>query len=127
MKVRTKVRNVNEFKRKRRHYRSRRKIVGTPERPRLCVFRSLNHIYAQIVDDMNSRTLVSASSIKLGKASPPEGKSKKAFFSTEVGRMIAEAAKEKGITKVAFDRGGYLYHGRVRVLAEEARKNGLEF
>ena len=96
MKVRTKVRNVNEFKRKRRHYRSRRKIVGTPERPRLCVFRSLNHIYAQIVDDSLGQTLAAASSMEKDIRENPESKNKLAAANT-VGKIIGQRAKEKGI------------------------------
>ncbi|NIM18637.1 MAG: 50S ribosomal protein L18 [Candidatus Latescibacteria bacterium] len=115
------------YKRRRRHLRVRRKVVGTPDRPRLCVFRSHRHIYAQIIDDSNGRTLASASSLKLEKMEPEEDASKMMNQACVVGKTIAGLAKEKGITKVAFDRGGYLYHGRVAALANAARKEGLEF
>ena len=95
---------------------------GTPERPRLSVYRSLKHIYAQIIDDISQKTLVSASSKSLKLKA---GGNKKA--SEEVGKSIAKAALEKGIKKVFFDRGKFLYHGRVAVLADAARKEGLEF
>jgi large subunit ribosomal protein L18 len=143
------VRDKNREKREARqsrHARVRRKIFGTAEMPRLCVYRSLNHIYAQIIDDDAGRTLVSSSSLKLelppvqaegGAGEKAEGKSKdkakkrsegvKMRRSRAVGRAIAEAAAAQGIKKVAFDRGGYLYHGRVAALGEEARKTGLEF
>lgn len=111
---------------KRRHLRVRKKVFGTPERPRLNVFRSLNHIYAQIIDDTTGRTLVSASSVEPEfKAKEKTGGNVKA--AALVGRMIAERALAKGIKKVAFDRGGYLYHGRVKALAEGAREGGLDF
>ncbi|MBF0713138.1 50S ribosomal protein L18 [Gemella sp. GH3] len=108
--------------RKKRHARVRVKVEGTSEVPRLNVFRSNKYIYAQIIDDSKSITLAEASSLKLSEVS----KSSVAAAS-EVGKLIAEAAKEKGITKVVFDRGGYLYHGRVQALAEAARENGLVF
>jgi large subunit ribosomal protein L18 len=152
----------------RRHERVRKQVHGTPARPRLCVFRSLNHIYAQIIDDDSGRTIVAASSLKLefpAEAAPapaaaekPEGAEKqekgekgekggkgekgdkgkgkgkqarplsaKMRRSIAVGKAIAEAARAKGITAVAFDRGGYLYHGRVAALAKAAREGGLEF
>ena len=105
------------------HRRLRRKVEGTSERPRLCVFRSLKHIYAQVIDDGKGCTLAAASSGKEGgKASGGNLAGAK-----DVGRLIAERAKAKGIKKVVFDRGGYLYHGRVKALAEAAREAGLEF
>lgn len=133
------MRDVQREKRKarlRRHARVRKLVHGTAERPRLSVFRSLNHIYAQVIDDETGRTLVSASSLKL--TSPPavedggEGKKKKPLSakmlrSVATGKAVAERALEKGITQVTFDRGGYLYHGRVAALAESARKAGLKF
>jgi large subunit ribosomal protein L18 len=174
-----KTKNEKVYKRKRRHRRVRQRVIGTPERPRLCVFKSAKHIYAQIVDDSAGRTLVAASSLKLGplavepapvevkaetkaeikaetrtdepvkgkgkegkgkakdakgKEKEPEKKVKKSWTggkktaaAREVGRLIAEAAKGKGITTVAFDRGGYLYHGRIAALADAARRNGLQF
>jgi len=173
-----KTKNEKVYKRQRRHLRVRQRVIGTPERPRLCVFKSAKHIYAQIVDDTAGRTLVAASSLKLGpltvepaaaevkaeikaetrseeketKGKGKEGKGKekeakgkekekekekkgkktwaggkKTAAAREVGRLIAEAAKEKGISAVAFDRGGYLYHGRIAALADAARRNGLQF
>ena len=111
---------------KRRHMRVRRKVWGTAERPRLCVFRSLNHIYAQVVDDDLGQTLVAASTLDQEIRSEVEGKGKTEVAQL-VGKLVAERAVEKGITKVVFDRGGYKYHGRVKVLAETARKVGLVF
>ncbi len=104
------------------HKRIRRKVHGTAERPRLCVFRSLKHIYAQVVDDAVGRTLAAASSGGEGPANGGNLAGAKA-----VGKLIAERAQAKGIKKVVFDRGGYLYHGRVKALAEAAREAGLEF
>ena len=106
-----------------RHRRVRGKISGTPERPRLNVFRSETNIYAQIIDDVAGKTLVSASSLDkafTGHGSNCEG-------AKQVGQMVAERAKAAGITTVVFDRGGYVYHGRVAALAEGAREGGLEF
>ncbi len=110
----------------RRHRRVRKYVVGTPERPRLSVFRSLRHIYAQVVDDSQGHTLVAASTVD------PEVKAQLADLTkTEqarvVGRTLAERALSQGITRVVFDRGGYEYHGRVEALANAARKGGLEF
>jgi large subunit ribosomal protein L18 len=172
-----KIRNEKVYKRQRRHQRVRQKVVGTPERPRLCVFKSAKHIYANLIDDTAGRTLAAASSLKLAglgvpqpapEAQPdakPETKAeadgggkaaakakgkdkgkdkdkdkdkekkgkkawsggKKAAAAREVGRLIAEAAKAKGITAVRFDRGGYRFHGRIAALAEAARRNGLQF
>ena len=106
-----------------RHKRVRAKISGTPERPRLNVFRSEANIYAQVIDDVNGVTLASASS--LDKAI--EGYGGNIAAATAVGKLVAERAKAKGIDTVVFDRGGYLYHGRVAELAEGAREGGLEF
>ena len=109
-----------------RHKRVRRKITGTTQRPRLCVFRSSNNIYAQIIDDANRVTLTAASSLDAEvKGAVNHGGNKEA--AKMVGEMIAKRAIEKGITEVVFDRGGYLYHGRVKELAEGARENGLKF
>jgi len=117
-------RSIDKDARRRRiHVRIRRKVKGTPERPRLAVFRSLKHIYAQIIDDRAGRTLVSASSNEKG---APAGGGNIAG-AREVGRLVAERAREKGITRVVFDRGGYLYHGRIKALADAAREAGLEF
>ena len=106
-----------------RHKRVRSKISGTPERPRLNVFRSGTNIYAQIIDDVAGATLVSASSLEKGF----EGRGNNCEAAAKVGEAIAQRAKDKGIDTVVFDRGGYLYHGRVKALAEGARKAGLEF
>jgi len=179
MKVKTKIKNEKSYKRERRHLRVRQRVVGTPDKPRLCVFKSSKHIYAQIVDDTTGRTLLSVSSLKLGpltvpqapeakaespepaakteakpaakteakgkgkekdkgkgkeKEKQPEKKEKKVWVgglktaaAREVGRLVAEAAKAKGISAVCFDRGGYQYHGRVAALADAARRNGLRF
>lgn len=107
---------------KRRHRRVRKTINGTPERPRLCVFRSNNHIYAQVIDDVAQHTLAAASDHNVESAS---GATRE--VSAEVGKLIAQRAIEKGIAKVVFDRGGNLYHGRVRALADAAREAGLDF
>ena len=109
--------------RERVHERIRRKLKGTTERPRLAVFRSVSHIYAQVIDDSNGTTVVAASSIeKTGLKSGGNIAAAK-----EIGKRVAERAKEKGIAKVVFDRGGYLYHGRIKALADAAREAGLEF
>ena len=107
----------------RRHKRVRKLISGTPARPRLCVFRSLKNIYAQVIDDENGKTLASASS--LDKEFNQYGGNKEA--AKLVGQAVAKAALEKGITEVVFDRGGYIFHGRVQELAEGAREAGLKF
>jgi len=109
-----------------RHRRVRQKVTGTISRPRLCVFRSLNHIHAQLIDDSSDQTLVSMSTLDSQIRGKTNGmvKTKKAEI---VGTLIAEKALNKGIKQVVFDRGGYKYHGRVKVLAEAARKAGLEF
>ncbi len=108
--------------RQKRHNRVRARLAGTTERPRLNVFRSLNHIYAQIIDDTQGRTLVAAST--LDKELPDASKIDEA---TAVGKLVAERAKAAGINQVVFDRGGYLYHGRIKALADGAREGGLEF
>ena len=112
--------------RKRVHTRIREKMSGTAERPRLNVYRSLNHIYTQLIDDLNGVTIVSASSFA-GKKSTEKKYGGNVAAAAEVGKLIAERAKEKGIKKVVFDRGGYLYHGRVKALADAAREAGLDF
>lgn len=109
-----------------RHVRIRARMKGTDSRPRLCVFRSLNNIYAQVIDDVKGTTLVAASSLDSEIKEQVNGR-KKTEISELVGAAIARRAKEKGISQVAFDRGGYLYHGRVKALAESARKEGLKF
>ncbi|TMQ50504.1 MAG: 50S ribosomal protein L18 [Candidatus Eisenbacteria bacterium] len=113
--------------RPRRHMRIRKKVKGTAERPRLTVFRSLNHIYAQLVDDLSGRTILTVSS--LDKEVVPKAKSAKGKLEAGklVGKQLAALAKEKGIERVCFDRGGYLYHGRVKAVAEGAREGGLNF
>jgi large subunit ribosomal protein L18 len=111
-------------RRYRRHLRVRKKISGTAERPRLVVYRSLKHTYAQLVDDERGHTLVGASDMSHDLA--PEGTGKVSVASA-VGKMMAAKAKELGITRAVFDRGGYLYHGRVRAVADGAREGGLEF
>lgn len=108
--------------RRRIHTRIRKKVSGTAARPRLAVFRSLKHIYAQVIDDRTGTTLVSASTTEKG--SPNGGNVAGAAV---VGKLIAERAKEKGIGAVVFDRGGFLYHGRVKALADAAREAGLQF
>ena len=107
--------------RKVRHKRVRKKVSGSTEQPRLCVFRSLRSIYAQIIDDSTGRTITSASSKESPSISP------KTAASSLVGKMVAERAKSQGITEVVFDRGGYKYHGRVKALADGAREGGLKF
>jgi len=109
--------------RKKRHKRVRSKIAGTPERPRLNVFRSEKHIYAQVIDDTNGVTLCSASSVE--KDFDGIGSNKEA--AKKVGKKVAERAAKKGINTVVFDRGGYIYHGRIKELAEAAREGGLAF
>ena len=106
--------------RQRIHQRIRRKLAGTTERPRLNVYRSLNHIYAQVIDDQKGETLVSASSIKMKTGG-------NVAAAKEIGKAVAEQAVKQGVKKVVFDRGGYLYHGRIKALADAAREAGLEF
>jgi large subunit ribosomal protein L18 len=109
------------------HERIRKKLQGTAERPRLNVYRSLNHIYVQVIDDLNGETLVSASSAEGKKAEGKKSTGGNVAAAKSVGKAIAERAKEKGVKKVVFDRGGYIYHGRVKALADAAREAGLEF
>lgn len=109
-----------------RHNRVRRKINGTTDRPRLVLFRSLNHIYAQVIDDTQGNTLVTASSNETSTKSNTNSQSR-AQVSSVVGSLLGQRAIEKGIRKVVFDAGGYKYHGRVRALADAAREAGLEF
>ena len=115
-----------DLHRQRIHERVRNKVEGTPERPRLCVYRSLGHIYAQVIDDRSGKTLVSASSL--------DGETKKNLkgggniaAAKVIGKTVAERAKAAGVSKVVFDRGGYMYHGRVKALADAAREAGLQF
>jgi large subunit ribosomal protein L18 len=104
------------------HERIRHKMKGTPERPRLAVFRSVAHIYAQVIDDAKGITIVAASSSEKGSTATGGN----VAAAKEIGKRVAERAKEKGVTRVVFDRGGYLYHGRVKALADAAREAGLE-
>lgn len=110
----------------RRHQRVRQKIHGTGSRPRLCIFRSLNHIYAQVIDDSQGQTLVAASTLDAEIKNDSKGK-KKTGKAELVGSLLAKRAVEKGISQVTFDRGGFKYHGRVKALGEAARKGGLKF
>jgi len=110
---------TREEYRRRRHFRVRKKVNGTAERPRLVIFRSLKHIYAQLVDDNAQKTILTVTD--------NEFSGKKVEKSFEVGKQIAARAKDAGLTKVVFDRGGYLYHGRVKAVADGAREGGLEF
>ena len=113
-----------EGRRRRRHLRVRKKVSGTPERPRLVVFRSSKHIYAQVVDDTRGVTLFGASDRSEGIAVEGGGKVAK---SVALGKLVAERAKAQGITRVVFDRGGFQYHGRIKAVADGARNGGLEF
>jgi large subunit ribosomal protein L18 len=115
-----------EAHRQRIHVRMRRKLIGTTERPRLCVHRSTKHIRAQVVDDQTSRTIVSASSLDKDVKAIIKGGGNIAAAKV-VGKAIAERAREKGVEKVVFDRGGYQYHGRIQALADAAREAGLKF
>lgn len=110
----------------RRKARVRKKLTGTTERPRLNVYRSNRHIYAQIIDDSASRTIVSASTMSK-EIAPEAGKLKKADVAMKVGELVGKLASEKGVGSVVFDRSGYLYHGRIKALADGARKAGLKF
>ena len=112
--------------RKVRHARVRKKIHGTTERPRLSVYRSLNHVYVQVIDDEQGKTLAAASSLESAVKGQKNGKLK-TDVAKMVGSLISDRAKEKGITTIVFDRGGYLYHGRVKALAEAVREGGLVF
>jgi large subunit ribosomal protein L18 len=107
------------------HDRIRKKMQGSAERPRLNVYRSINHIYVQVIDDLHGKTLVSASTAEGKKEDRKSGGN--VVSAKAIGKAIAERAKAKGVTKVVFDRGGYLYHGRVKALAEAAREAGLQF
>ena len=123
----TPVRRLSrEAKRQRVHSRVRISVSGTPERPRLCVYRSLDHIYAQVIDDRAGKTLVSASSADKDTKKNLKGGGNVAAAKV-VGKAIADRAKAAGVSKVVFDRGGYKYHGRVKALADAAREAGLQF
>lgn len=118
--------NIKELARQRRHKRVRKKVYGTAERPRLSVYRSLNHIYAQLIDDTKGHTLVSASTLDK-EFSNEKGHKGNVAMAKKVGKLIAEKAVAAGIKMVVFDRGGYKYHGCIKALAEAAREGGLEF
>jgi large subunit ribosomal protein L18 len=125
MKIKTKV-----DRRVRIHLRQRKRIAGTKERPRLSVFRSVSHIYAQVIDDMSGQTLASASSVEAslkGSFAEKTARGGNLRGAEAIGRAIAERSIEKGIKRVVFDRSGFLYHGRIRAVADAARKAGLEF
>jgi large subunit ribosomal protein L18 len=124
MKIKTKA-----DRRERIHLRQRKRITGTVERPRLSVFRSVSHIYAQVIDDLSGKTLASAGSTdpKLKGVFAKDVRGGNLKGAEAIGKAIAERSIEKGITRVVFDRGGFLYHGRIRAVADAARKAGLEF
>jgi large subunit ribosomal protein L18 len=114
---------TKQLRRRRRRTGIRKRILGTPDKPRLSVYRSLRHIYVQLIDDMNGTTLCSASTRDKG----VDGATGTVEGSVAVGKALAERAKEKGITEVVFDRGGFRYHGRIKALADAAREGGLKF
>ncbi|BCB95533.1 50S ribosomal protein L18 [Dissulfurispira thermophila] len=118
--------NIKELARERRHARIRKRVFGTSERPRLSVFRSLNHVYAQIIDDTKGHTIVSASTIDK-ELKDEKGHKGNAAMAKKVGQLIASRAMGVGIKRVVFDRGGYKYHGCIKALADAAREGGLEF
>ena len=109
--------------RRRRHFRVRKAVIGTSQRPRLAVFRSNRYLYAQVIDDQTGRTLAAASS----QEATLRSKTLTVATATEIGKLVAERAKEAGVAAVVFDRGGYTYHGRIKALADAARASGLEF
>ena len=119
------TRTSKNVTRQRVHDRIRKKVLGTPERPRLNVYRSLNHIYAQLIDDLKGVTIAAASTAEGKKSERSTGGN--VASAKVVGKTIAERAKQKGIEQVVFDRGGYLYHGRIKALADAAREAGLKF
>ena len=120
------AKDTRRIGRHRRHARVRTRLQGTTSRPRLCVFRSLNHIYAQVIDDSHGHTLAAASTLDPEIRSQVDGKAKMGR-SELVGSLIAKRALDKGIKKIAFDRGGHKYHGRIKALAEAVRQQGLKF
>jgi large subunit ribosomal protein L18 len=121
------VRKVSRDQHRRRiHERVRTRVTGTPERPRLCVYRSLGHIYAQVIDDRSGKTLASASSVDTETKKSLKGGGNVAAAKV-IGKAVADRAKAAGVSKVVFDRGGYKYHGRVKALADAAREAGLQF
>lgn len=118
--------NRKELARQRRHARTRKKVLGSPERPRLSVYRSLNNVYAQIIDDTKGHTLISASSLEK-ELREEKGHRGNVSMAKKVGQRVAARAAEAGIRKVVFDRSGYKYHGCIKALADGAREGGLEF
>ena len=118
--------NLRTQARLKRKKRIRKTIVGTQVRPRLCVFRSARHIYAQVIDDTQGKTLAAASSLEKTVQASPDIKNKKSAASL-VGKLVAERALDKGVKQIVFDRNGFLYHGRVKAVSDGARKSGLEF
>lgn len=114
-------------RRERAHKRSRARLVGTTERPRLSVYKSLLYIYAQVIDDTTGTTIVQASSLEPGLRDGLEGSTSSRAAAKVVGEAVAERAQEKGVAKVVFDRGGYVYHGKIKELADAARARGLDF
>ncbi|HRZ86373.1 MAG TPA: 50S ribosomal protein L18 [bacterium] len=121
-----KVTNVRSINRTRRHHRIRSKVNGTEARPRLCVFRSLKHVYAQLVDDNKGITIASASTLDSSFGEDKKSRSN-IKFAKEVGKKIAQIAKEKNISEIVFDKSGYKYHGKIKAIAEAARESGLKF
>ncbi len=117
------MRGTRTDARRRRHFRVRKSVHGTASKPRLAVFRSNKHIYAQVINDESGRTIASASS----KESAVKGKTLTVDTATEVGKLVGARAKDAGVSVVAFDRGGFMYHGRIKALADAARETGLEF
>ncbi|MEW5744721.1 MAG: 50S ribosomal protein L18 [Nitrospirota bacterium] len=118
--------SIKEQARKRRHVRIRKKVLGTDERPRLCVYKSLNNIYAQLVNDVQGRTVVAASTVEKDLRGE-SGHKGNVTTAKKVGALLASRALKAGVTRVVFDRGGYKYHGRIKALADGAREGGLEF
>jgi large subunit ribosomal protein L18 len=110
----------------RRHIRLRKRVKGTAEKPRLAVYRSLSHIYVQVIDDVSRMTIASASDVEADLKSKSDGK-KKSDVATMIGSLVAERARAKGVSEVVFDRGGYPFHGRIKALAEAAREGGRKF
>lgn len=125
----SKIRNSRRIQRERRHRRVRNKVVGTAQRPRLVVYRSLRNTEGQLVDDVESRTLLGASTLSpaVRDGEPEEGRRRKEGQAFAAGKLLAQRAKDEGIDAVVFDRGGYKYHGRVKAFAEGAREGGLKF
>lgn len=118
---------TNKQSKQRRHFRIRRKVSGTGERPRLAVFRSHQHIYAQVIDDTQQHTLAAASTVEPELKTQLNGVGRTCESAAEVGKLVAQRAIARGVSKVVFDRGGNLYHGRIQALADAAREAGLDF